>query len=170
MAQIVVGGGGILTNDNIVLYVRVESEEDRIKNKRADIAPESMGKGLIEYKIFCFNGQPKIILVCQGSAHGNGRTNDYCDLDLKLLPFSSLYPTSSKKIAALPQKEEILDIAKKLAVGIPFLRVDTYVVNGRVYVGELTFFHNSGLASFEPPEWDETLGTWITLPRQASHT
>lgn len=45
-------------------------------------------------------------------------------------------------------------------------RVDLYEVNGRVYFGEMTFFHWSGMKPFEPAEWDRTFGDWITLPEK----
>lgn len=122
------------------------------------------GEALTEYKIFCFNGEPKLVLVCKGEAHGSGRTNDYCDLDMNLLPFTSKNPNSKGTMTKPPELEEILSVSRKLSAGIPFLRVDTYIVDGHVYVGELTFFHNAGFGKFEPKEWDKTLGNWIQLP------
>ena len=58
----------------------------------------------------------------------------------------------------------MLELAKKLSVNIPFLRVDFYTVDGKIYFGELTFFPASGLEKYEPEEWDETFGDWLTLP------
>jgi hypothetical protein len=37
-------------------------------------------------------------------------------------------------------------------------------VNGRIYFGEMTFFHGSGLEEFTPEEWDERIGSWLKLP------
>ena len=54
-------------------------------------------------------------------------------------------------------------LAEKISNGIPHLRVDFYEVNGKVYVGELTFSHYSGFVPFEPDEWDIRLGNWIDL-------
>lgn len=119
---------------------------------------------LVEYKMFCFNGEVKMILVCKGQAHGEGRTNDYCDMSLHRLPFTSLYPNSKGELSVPKELSELLDVAKKLSVGIPQIRVDTYLADGKIYFGELTFFHNSGMAKFDPPEWDEKLGEWIKLP------
>ena len=120
--------------------------------------------GLVEYKIFCFDGEPKMVLVCKGQAHGAGRTNDYCDLNLQRFSFTSLNPNSKGDITIPDELPQLLEVAKKLSVGIPQVRVDTYLADGKIYFGELTFFHNSGMATFNPLEWDETLGEWITLP------
>ena len=125
---------------------------------------EGSGSGLTEYKLFCFSGKPRVILVCKGVAHGDGRTNDYCDMDFCRLPFTSLYPNSEGELKAPEQYEEMLWVARELSAGVPQLRVDMYIVNGQVYVGELTFYHNAGMSAFDPPEWDTKLGSWIQLP------
>lgn len=125
--------------------------------------------GLVEYKIFCFNGEPKIVLVCKGQAHAAGRTNDYCDLNLQRFPFTSLNPNSNGDLSIPEELPELLDVAKKLSKGIPLVRVDTYLTEGKIYFGELTFFHNSGMAKFDPPEWDKKLGEWIELPDRSGN-
>ena len=58
----------------------------------------------------------------------------------------------------------MLEIAKKLSVGIPQVRIDLYNCNGQIYFGEITFFHWSGMTAFDPIEWDFKLGKMIKLP------
>ena len=60
--------------------------------------------------------------------------------------------------------EDMKYLAEKLSKGIPCLRVDLYEVNGKVYFGELTFSHFSGMVPFVPEEWDYTFGKYIKLP------
>ena len=55
-------------------------------------------------------------------------------------------------------------LAEKLAESIPFVRVDFYYVNGRIYFGEMTFYPASGFGKFVPEEWDYKLGEWLDLP------
>lgn len=62
--------------------------------------------------------------------------------------------------------EEMKDLASKLSKGIPQVRVDFYEVDGKVYFGELTFFHHGGIVPFYPEEWNYTFGSWIKLPLQ----
>ena len=119
---------------------------------------------LVEYKMFCFGGDVKMVLVCKGQAHGAGRTNDYCDVTLQRFPFVSLNPNSTGTLEMPEKMQELLDIARKLSAGIPQVRVDTYLADGKIYIGELTFFHNGGTGKFEPSIWDEKLGEWIELP------
>ena len=122
--------------------------------------------GLVEYKIFCFDGEPKMVLVCKGQAHGAGRTNDFCDLELNRFPFTSVNPNSEGELTKPEKLPELLRIARQLSEGTCQLRVDTYLANGKIYFGELTFFHNSGLRRFEPEAWDATIGSWINLPQE----
>ena len=57
--------------------------------------------------------------------------------------------------------EEMKELAEKLSQGFPELRVDLYNVQGKIYFGEITFFHWSGMKPFKPVEWDYTFGSWI---------
>lgn len=125
---------------------------------------DPIGGELVEYKTFCFNGRAKMILVCKGEAHGCGRTNDYCNIDLVRFPFTSLNPNSKGKLEKPKELPEIIALSEQLTQGIPQARIDTYLVGHKVYFGEITLSHNSGFCSFEPPEWDKTIGSWILLP------
>ena len=58
----------------------------------------------------------------------------------------------------------MLEICDKLAEGIPEVRVDLYLIDGQVLFGEMTFYTWGGFINFVPDEWDETLGSWFTLP------
>ena len=60
---------------------------------------------------------------------------------------------------------EMLEIARKLSEGIPFVRVDLYEINAMVYFSELTFYPGGGLEAFQPIEWDYILGSWIDLTK-----
>lgn len=144
------------------------SREWPYKNVKPRIIAEeyldTIDSELVEYKIFCCDGKAKMVLVCKGTAHGAGRTNDYCDISLNRLPFTCLYPNSKGELEKPDELPQLLDFAEKLSKDIPWLRVDTYLVNGKIYFGELTFFHNSGFVPFEPESWDQEIGSWITLP------
>lgn len=177
-------GGVVICKDKNTLDVNAASKKLKKSLKRnyfmngrewpyKDVKPRIIAEeylsaleeeGLVEYKIFCFNGEAKIVLVCKGEAHGAGRTNDFMDRDFNRIPVKSLNPISSPDPVRPEQLDKIIDIAEKLSSGIPQLRVDTYIANGKIYVGELTFFHNGGMCKFEPEEWDYTFGSWIKLP------
>lgn len=121
---------------------------------------------LTEYKLFCFDGEVKMVLVCKGLAHSNQRTNDFCDLNLDRYPFTSLFPNSQGDLKKPEQYDELLQYASVLSKGLPEVRVDAYVFDDKIYFGELTFFHNSGIRRFEPDEWDYKIGEWVKLPQK----
>ena len=147
------------------------SREWPYKNVKPRIIAEKLledetQESLTEYKLFCFDGVVRIVLICKGVAHSNARTNDFCDVELKRLPFTSLFPNSKGEIIKPKCYEKLLECASILSKGIPFVRVDSYIVNDQIYFGELTFFHNSGLRRYEPNEWDIILGDWLQLPKK----
>ena len=73
-------------------------------------------------------------------------------------------PNASQPIPRPEQLEQMLALSKILSKDIPFVRTDFYVIEGKVYFGEITFFPASGMSEFEPPVWDATIGSWLTLP------
>ena len=56
--------------------------------------------------------------------------------------------------------------AQILAKGMPFVRVDFYNFNQRVYFGEMTFYPACGMDKFSPENYDEILGSLLTLPEK----
>lgn len=140
------------------------------KNVQRKIIAEQYMKsdegGLTDYKIHCFNGVPKIILVCKDRFTESGLTEDFFSAEWQHLNICRPTHPNSKKIISKPEElEELLVLAKQLSEGIPFLRVDFYIIEHRIYFSELTFFPASGFEQFVPEEWDVTLGTWLELPK-----
>ena len=115
------------------------------------------------YKFFCFEGEPRIIQTIQNDKMPN-ESIDYYDPSWTLLPFRQNYPNSPVPSARPKQLDKMLEMAKKLSAGFHFLRVDLYEINGEIYFSEFTFFSDAGFAPFDPPEWNETLGSWISVP------
>lgn len=62
--------------------------------------------------------------------------------------------------------EKMKELAAILSEGMPHVRVDFYNIDGDIYFGELTFFDSSGMAKFNPEEWNRIFGDWITLPEK----
>lgn len=124
--------------------------------------------GLTDYKIHCFNGEPKLILVCKDRFSNTGLTEDFFSEHWEHLNLRRpKYPNSKQPIPMPDELSEMLGLAKKLSADIPFLRVDFYIVDHRIYFSELTFFPASGFERFEPERWDKTLGDWLILPPKA---
>lgn len=123
---------------------------------------DESGEELKDYKFFCFDGEPKIVQV-DYDRFDNHKRNLY-DLEWNRLPFTLEFPTDWNHEIAKPEAlGEMIDVARQLSKGIPHVRVDLYHINGKVYFGELTFYHGSGFEKFTPEEWNYTLGEWIKI-------
>lgn len=119
---------------------------------------------LRDYKFFCFNGRAEYCQIIQGRS--TEMTIDFYDRDWQHMPFHEpkKFPFSAHENSRPKNYEKMLEIASKLASGIPFIRVDLYNIDGRIYFGELTFFPTSGFGGFDPIEWDRKLGDMLVLP------
>lgn len=119
---------------------------------------------LRDYKFFTFGGVPKVLYIAQGRGSDGETVADFFDMDFNHLPFTIDHDMASVP----PERPEnfalMKELAAKLSEGTPQLRVDFYEVDGKVYFGEMTFFHCSGMAPFHPEEWDRKFGEWVTLP------
>ena len=118
-------------------------------------------KDLIDYKFWCFNGEPKICLVCTDRQTELKET--FFDMNWNLLDLKRTNHKIDETIAKPTNLKLMKELSNKLSQDMPFIRVDFYEVNGKVYFGELTFFPASGFSTFEPEEWDRKLGDWIPL-------
>ena len=119
---------------------------------------------LKDYKIFCFNGVPRFIFVATGRQQNDTRF-DFYDTEFNHLPVTNGHKNADVWPTKPQNFEEMLTVAEKLSKGIPHVRVDLYNCNGKIYFGEMTFFHWSGFVPFEPVEWDYKFGEYLQLPK-----
>lgn len=120
---------------------------------------------LTDYKFFCFNGIPKIVYISKD--HASEPRTDFFDMEYTHLPLRMRDPNSKTPPEKPNNFDEMKELAEVLSKGMPFLRVDFYSVDGKIYAGELTFYHCSGFAPIFPEEWGVKLGEWIELPNSA---
>ena len=120
--------------------------------------------GINDYKFFCFNGEPKLLLLCSGrDTEKQIHYEDYFDMDFNWLHIRNGW-TESPKCPEKPECfEELKNMARKLSTGIRQVRMDFYEIDGKPYFGEYTFFSGGGFELFEPEEWEQKLGSWIEL-------
>lgn len=120
---------------------------------------------LKDYKFFVFNGEAKAIYIASDRQKEDVETKfDFFDMDINHLDFTNGHPNADNPLEKPVNFEKMRDLAEKIAIGIPQLRVDFFEVKERIYFGKITFFHMSGLTPFEPQKWDEAFGKWLSLP------
>lgn len=125
---------------------------------------DESGYELRDYKFFVFNGTMKAMFIATDRNASSETCFDFFDKDFKHLPFTNGHPNTKKKIFKPGNYEKMIDLAEKLGEEMPHARIDFYNINGKIYFGEITLFHWSGMVPFEPEEWDYTFGSWLELP------
>ena len=125
---------------------------------------EGKGNALpVDFKIYCFNGKPVYIgnfierdIVTDKILRG------YFDLDWK--PSSVFRYEMQPELFERPkQLEKMLEYAEILAKPFPFVRVDFYEVDGKIYFGELTFTPTGCLATYYTDEAQIELGELLNV-------
>lgn len=111
---------------------------------------------LRDYKFFCFNGEPYFVQIDFGRYNDHYR--NYYDLNKKLkniqdnekLPILTdcFFPLSDTTL------ETMIQMCRDLAHPFNQVRTDFYMVDKKVFFGELTFFDGGGSTVFTPDEWN----------------
>ena len=119
----------------------------------------------IECKFFMFSGVARLVLLRANYGDlGHERTQAHYDMQWRMLPLRTLdAPCSTTPVPRPPEFDTMRVMAERLAEGLDHIRVDFLVSDGRVYVGELTSYHESGMTRFEPDRMDFVLGEWWQL-------
>lgn len=117
---------------------------------------------LNDYKFLCFNGEPKLLWVDMDRTTGHKRA--FLDMDWNMLDVTSNRTKTDEFIPKPYGFERMIEVAKDVAKDFPFVRVDFYSVNEKIYIGELTFYPWSGCVEFTPDSFDFELGSYFTLP------
>ena len=129
----------------------------------------SLGKkDSVEYKLTCFDGEVKVITVCSGIPHQafELRNNDNFSPDWTRQDWYAFYKPTGKNFTKPAEMDEIIALSEKLSKGIPQVRIDWYIVDGKVYFGEFTFYTWAGYIKFEPESQDLIMGNWMKLPER----
>lgn len=149
------------------------SKEWQYKNITPRIIVEQLledkeGKIPNDYKFHCFHGKPKFI-YCSVDREG-GNTRHIYDINWEPLPFvwvtkgKNVNSSKGQEIPKPQNYDKMIEIVEKLASHFIYVRIDLYNVDGKIYVGEITFHHGSGFDVFEPIEWDYKYGSMLKLP------
>ena len=128
---------------------------------------------LVDYKLWCFNGEPHSFLICsERQADGYHTSIDCYDLEWKRHPenlIQSSHVTVAKKMLPRPAcLEEMIEAARILSKPFPEVRVDMYAVGDKAYFGELTLTSLGGMMNYYTPEYLLEMGELVTIPELKS--
>lgn len=109
---------------------------------------------LRDYKFYCFKGKPLWYSIFAGRF--SNKTVDTYSIDGTFLPDCKNggpnTKTSKHPLPKLSNLEEFIYLSEKLAKPFSIVRVDFYMVNGKIYFGELTFTDGAGAEPILPRE------------------
>lgn len=145
-------------------YSKYLREKQYKKIKPRIIVEKFMGindKLPVDYKFFCFDGVPKIVLVAKDRDR-MVKTNFY-DMNFEKLPLKIENPNFEVPVEKPIQFEKMKCLAEKLSQGYSHIRIDLYNIGNRVYFSEFTFQHWGGFSNIEPDDWDKIMGEWIQI-------
>ena len=126
---------------------------------------EDNSGGLIDYKVYTFEGKSQYLMIVSDRFKGKDNIRkDFYDTSLNHLDIVMNCAKNDGKLPLSVDYKKLFELSEILAAGTHHLRVDFFVVNGKIYFGELTFFDASGFDYFEPKEWDAIFGEHIILP------
>lgn len=117
---------------------------------------------LLDYKFMCFNGEPRVCFVVY--ERRKEMRLDFFDMEWRKLNFIRKYKNADTPAEKPFNFETMKELCRKLSSPFPFVRIDFYEVDGKLYIGEFTFTPGGGFEPFTPVEWDYTLGSWLNLP------
>lgn len=151
-------------------YGFLGAEFQYIYVKRQIFVEKFLSKDLCDYKIFCFNGEPKFIQVKKliDSKNHTYLHNNY-DLNWRLTEFESgLYGyirDPNIKIKKPKNLNIMLKYSRLLSQEFVFVRVDLYEYNNRVYLGELTFTPTNSFVNWKNREQNLKIANFMDIKK-----
>lgn len=126
---------------------------------------EENGHAPVEYKIHVFNGKARCLYVVTG----RGTDIRYTQLYTDWTPFDGSQFNGWKKADVCPKRpenfDEMIKMAETLACPFPFVRVDLYSINRKIYFSEMTFTPAKGTLILDDDATDFVMGEWLQIPK-----
>lgn len=123
----------------------------------------------LDYKIYCFNGEPRCVCVYADRGEVElGTTRAFFDFDWNVLDYvKEEYKTNPNRFDKPSTLDKMYEVARILSAPFPFVRVDLYEVSGQVIFGELTFTPTGGRGKAYTDECLMQFSEWLVLPQKS---
>lgn len=131
------------------------------------ICEQHMGDNINDYKIFCIHGVPQFIWVDLDRFYVHKRRvfdTKWNRAEFTVGAFDPVDESIEDEALKPKNLRKMLLLARELAKGFCFVRVDLYEIENQVYFGEMTFTPSSGTERFNPGYFDVKYGEMINLP------
>lgn len=127
------------------------------------ICEEYLGKSIVDYKFFCFNGKPQYIYVSYDLVHDRQAKIGFYYIDGTKMPLirNDYRPIDVEEFPTF--FDEMKKTAEILCKDFVFVRVDFFVTKDRYYFAELTFTPGGGMMPFNPNDYDLIWGDKLDI-------
>lgn len=136
------------------------------KNVRKQVFAEAyLGDDIVDYKFYCFNGEVDSVMLCLDRQGSEATKFYFFDKDWKLRRYNKSGKDAPENFSLPKPKnmDKMFELASELSKGFPFVRVDLYNIDGKIFFGELTFYPGAGMDPNRLPETDLYFGEKIDL-------
>lgn len=140
----------------------------RIIAEKFLVADAGPGSSLVDYKFYCFDGEPRYCVVVYDQTTPSSTTEElyeahtWEDLSHKILDYGQ--KPVHRHVPRPASLDKMLDAARRLSAGFPLVRIDLYEIAGQPVFGEMTFSPASGMDTTYGPEFQREMGDRIDLP------
>lgn len=121
---------------------------------------------LVDYKFFCFKDFVDCVMVCSDRKSGNPKFY-FVDKEWNVLKYNkrAIEDPDGFVVDKPKNLDKMFELAKELSVfsKMPFVRIDLYNVDGKIYFGEFTFSPDNGMDPNILKETDEYFGKLMHL-------
>ena len=120
-----------------------------------------------DYKIQVINGEPYCVLICANrDKNGHAQLYSY-DLNWNRVVLLNGEEETLNRNFEKPQNfSKMIEYARILSKPFPYVRVDFYEVEGKLYIGELTFTPYGNIMTYYKDEVLEDMGNKLILPEK----
>lgn len=162
------------TKDKLVTWMKTDISKVNGEIHYTHITPriicerfldDSSGNIPVDYKVYCFGGKAHCTMVCQERST-NERAKFYFynrGWDQKL-NYNNTTLLSNINIPKPKAYEQMIQAAEELSKPFPFVRMDFYLISGKVIIGEMTFTPNGCVDTGYTDFAQDKLGQLIELP------
>lgn len=117
----------------------------------------------VDWKFHCFHGEPKVLLII--TEREINPQYVFTDMDYNRLYINKGDHSGESMIPRPDTFDDMIEYAKKLSDGFPFVRVDFYTFSGKVYLGEMTFSPLGCAIDYITDEALLEMGGWLDLSK-----
>jgi len=141
----------------------VELHYGKIRPRRI-ISEEYLDDVIIDYKFFCFNGEPQFFYVSSDLVHDRQAEMGFFNMDGSKIPLIRDDYKDIGNITVPTCLPNMVEAAKVLSKDFPFVRVDFFLVGNSFKFAELTFTPAAAMMPINPKKYDIEWGKLFVLP------